>query len=261
MTIPRNLGTFADNLNSSGQASLTTGVSGTLPIANGGTNSTATPTAGGVVYGNGSAHAITSAGSSGQVLTSAGSSAPIWSTPSAGAMTLLNTLTASSSATLSDTTNLTSTYDLYMFEFQNIAPATDSQPFYIRVSTDGGSSYLTSGYIANSSNLGSSYGFDSNTSAINIGGATSLTDNIVNAAAYGLSGISYLIVPSSTTVRKYVWGSGAYYGYNAVGGTTLNQYEHAGMYNSNTAINAIQFLFASGNILSGKIRIYGIKTS
>jgi hypothetical protein len=42
MTQPRNLGAFADNLNTSGQVSLTTGVSGTLPIANGGTGSTST---------------------------------------------------------------------------------------------------------------------------------------------------------------------------------------------------------------------------
>ena len=63
---------------------LTTGVTGTLPIANGGTNSTATATAGGIGYGTGTAHAYTAAGTSGQVLTSAGASAPTWSTPSSG---------------------------------------------------------------------------------------------------------------------------------------------------------------------------------
>jgi hypothetical protein len=57
---------------------LTTDVTGTLPIANGGTNSTATPTSGGVVYGTGSAYAITSAGTSGYALVSAGASAPTW---------------------------------------------------------------------------------------------------------------------------------------------------------------------------------------
>ena len=57
---------------------LTTGVTGTLPIANGGTNSTATPTAGGAIYGTGSAYAVTSAGTAGQVLLSNGSSAPSW---------------------------------------------------------------------------------------------------------------------------------------------------------------------------------------
>ena len=41
---------------------------GTLPILRGGTNSTATPTAGTVVYGNGTAQAYTTAGTAGQIL-------------------------------------------------------------------------------------------------------------------------------------------------------------------------------------------------
>jgi hypothetical protein len=57
---------------------LSTGVTGTLPIANGGTNSTATPTAGTVPYGTGTALAYTSAGTSGQLLQSNGASAPTW---------------------------------------------------------------------------------------------------------------------------------------------------------------------------------------
>jgi hypothetical protein len=66
---------------------LTTGITGTLAIANGGTNSTATPTAGGVAYGTGTAYAITSAGTNGQVLTSAGSGVPTWTTPTTGTIT------------------------------------------------------------------------------------------------------------------------------------------------------------------------------
>lgn len=61
------------------QVTLTTDVTGTLPIANGGTNATATPTNGGVSYGTGSAYAFTSAGTSGQVLISSGAAAPVWS--------------------------------------------------------------------------------------------------------------------------------------------------------------------------------------
>jgi len=80
MTQPRNLGAFADNLNTSGQVSLTTGVSGTLPVANGGTGSTSTtfvnlasnvtgtlPTANG---GTG----LTTVGTNGQLLQSNGTS-------------------------------------------------------------------------------------------------------------------------------------------------------------------------------------------
>jgi hypothetical protein len=54
--------------------------SGLLPIARGGTNSSATPTAGGVAYGTGTAYAFTTAGVAGQYLQSNGSASPVWST-------------------------------------------------------------------------------------------------------------------------------------------------------------------------------------
>jgi hypothetical protein len=66
-------------LSAKNSVSLTTDVSGILPIANGGTNSTATPTAGGVIYGTGTAYAITAAGTTGQILTSNAAGTPTWS--------------------------------------------------------------------------------------------------------------------------------------------------------------------------------------
>lgn len=65
-------------------------ITGTIPISSGGTNSTATPTAGGVAYGNGSAYAFTSAGTSGQVLTSSGAGAPTWSTPASAGVSSIS---------------------------------------------------------------------------------------------------------------------------------------------------------------------------
>jgi len=61
-----------------GKIGLATHVSGTLPIANGGTNTSATATNGGVTYGTGTAYAFTAAGTSGQVLQSNGAAAPTW---------------------------------------------------------------------------------------------------------------------------------------------------------------------------------------
>jgi hypothetical protein len=67
---------------------LTTGVTGILPIANGGTNSSATPTAGGVGYGTGTAHAYSSVGTAGNFLQSNGAGAPVWSAISTTASTI-----------------------------------------------------------------------------------------------------------------------------------------------------------------------------
>ena len=55
-----------------------------LPVGSGGTGNTATPTAGGIVYGTGTVQAITAAGTSGQVLQSNGASAPTWAETNSG---------------------------------------------------------------------------------------------------------------------------------------------------------------------------------
>lgn len=59
-----------------GKINLTNYVEDVLRVENGGTNSIATPTAGGIAYGNGSSYLFTTAGSSGQALVSDGTSAP-----------------------------------------------------------------------------------------------------------------------------------------------------------------------------------------
>lgn len=58
--------------------------SGLLAVAVGGTNSNATPTAGAVAYGTGSAYAFTSAGTAGQVLISNGAGAPTYGSVNGG---------------------------------------------------------------------------------------------------------------------------------------------------------------------------------
>lgn len=63
------------------QIDLTNGVTGTLPIASGGTNNGSLSVAAGTVhYGDGTKLVALAAGTSGQVLQSAGASAPIWFT-------------------------------------------------------------------------------------------------------------------------------------------------------------------------------------
>jgi hypothetical protein len=74
VTYPSSRSIYADG------TTLTATNSSVLPIASGGTNSTATATAGGIGYGTGTAHAYTVAGTSGQVITSAGAGVPTWTT-------------------------------------------------------------------------------------------------------------------------------------------------------------------------------------
>ena len=60
-------------------SSLTLGAA--LPVASGGTNAMATPTAGAVSYGTGSAYAFSLAGTTNQILVSGGAGSPTWATP------------------------------------------------------------------------------------------------------------------------------------------------------------------------------------
>lgn len=63
----------------------TGGGTGVTPIANGGTNSTSTPRAGAVAYGDGQSYRFTTTGETGQFLTSNGAGAPTWTNISGAA--------------------------------------------------------------------------------------------------------------------------------------------------------------------------------
>lgn len=87
------------------------GLSATLAIASGGTNGTATPTAGAIAYGTGTAYAFSSAGTSGQVLTSAGTGTPTWTSQSSLTVgTATNSTNATNVGTTNDTTTSTAQY-------------------------------------------------------------------------------------------------------------------------------------------------------
>lgn len=87
MTQAYNLSQLANKVNTSGQLDASTGLSGTAPIANGGTNNSALGvTAGGVVYTDGSKLVNSGAGTSGYLLQSNGASAPTWVAAPSGAV-------------------------------------------------------------------------------------------------------------------------------------------------------------------------------
>lgn len=245
MTQPRNLGAFADNLNSSGQASLTTGVSGTLPIANGGTNSTSTPTAGAVAVGTGSAIGYTAAGTSGQVLTSAGSGTPTWSTPSSGAMTLISTLTASSSSSLAWTG--LSGYDKYQIIYTNLNPGSTFDILQMQIGTGSSPTYITSGYRVNnifataSSSTAGAYNNTSETAYVLTGNHNGLT-----TATSG-----FVIIEGMTTTVQIA---------NGIGNGTDETDVSGGTLNNSTTPTAIKLYMKNGSTFSGKASLYGISS-
>lgn len=84
---------------------LTTGVTGTLPIANGGTNNPSLGvTAGAVVYTDGSKQMTTASGTSGQLLQSNGVSPPSWVTAPVGGFSNIQVFTSSGTFTTPSST-------------------------------------------------------------------------------------------------------------------------------------------------------------
>jgi hypothetical protein len=90
---PSNVSWSTNTLDYPGSITSATWNGNAIAINRGGTNGTATPTAGAIAYGSGTAYAFTAAGTSGQVLTSAGSGTPTWSTPTAYATVTDDTTT------------------------------------------------------------------------------------------------------------------------------------------------------------------------
>jgi hypothetical protein len=184
-----------------------------------------------------------------------------------GGMTLLQTQTASSSASISFTSNIDSTYPIYLFKFINIHPSGAGSEFQVNFSTDGGSNYnvtkTTSVFYAyhkedgsnttltynSSEDLAQSTAFQDLTVASQIG-----TDNDESA-----SGSMFLYSPSSTTFVKHFMSETNYVSDD---GTpfSINCYI-AGYANTTSAIDAVRFQLDTNNIQSGTIKLYGIKGS
>jgi hypothetical protein len=178
-----------------------------------------------------------------------------------GALVLLSTQTASSSASLSFTSGIDSTYDSYVFKFINIHPDTNSVAFQFNLSTDGGSNYnvtkTTTWFMAYH------YENDSATGLAYFGAqdvAQSTSDQVLgvsvgNGADESCAGYLQLFNPSSTTYVKHFISSGS--AYTSV--PYIQNYFVAGYGNTTSAINAIRFQMASGNIDDGIIKMYGVK--
>ena len=189
---------------------------------------------------------------------------------SGGALVLIKTLTASSDGTLSFVNGssdvvLDSTYRTYLFKFINIHPSASSElsfngsddtsshsydviktttHFYAIHAEDGTQGQL---YYNTSEDTAQGTGFQNLTSASQIG-----TDNdcVTN-------GELWLFNPSSTTHVKHFIARFPYMD------SRSPQYVYdcftAGIFNTTSAITAIQVKMNSGNLDAGTFKLYGIK--
>jgi hypothetical protein len=179
-----------------------------------------------------------------------------------GSMTLLQTQTASSSASVEFTTGIDSTYDVYLIKIINAHPSVDDSRLTYQGSTDSGSSFgvtaTTTGFRALHHEDDSSSGLGYQTSA-DLAQSTSFQRiGILGSGGDNdecCSGELYLYNPSSTTFVKHFMTRMAETGAEprAVDGFS------AGYFNTTSAINGIQFKFDnSSNIDDGVFKLYGI---
>jgi hypothetical protein len=171
-------------------------------------------------------------------------------------MVPLDEQTAAADATLDFTAFNNAVYSRYRFVLENVKPATDAVGLYVRVSTDGGSTYdsgaSTYAYAGLAFASGGTGSFGSTTGTfIQIVN----TNDMGNAATeFGYTGIVdvYHAADGATQTRIIAAGaydntSGAPVGANANGRRLAAQ-----------DTDGLRFLFSSGNIASGTIKMYGI---
>jgi hypothetical protein len=176
---------------------------------------------------------------------------------SGGGLNLISTQTASSSATISFTSGIDSTYKEYIFKFINLHPATDNSKLFFQVTTNGTdfNTTLTSTYfIADHDEDGSTTALTYLTSDDQAQGTSFQRLNESTGADNdeSISGMLHLFDPSNTTfVKHYMSRSSSAFEKETDAFT-------AGYFNTTSAVTGVQFKFGSGNIDSGVIKLYGV---
>jgi|TARA_A100001391_G_C5051662_1_gene273614 hypothetical protein len=185
---------------------------------------------------------------------------------SKGSTTLIKTLTASSSATLSfvDGTSdvvLDNTYKEYLFIFNNLHSGTDEVVLTMNGSIDSGSNYN----VTKTTTYFEAYHTEDDGGTPNVSYSTSRdmaqgTGFCDLQSEYGTDndqagcGTLHLFNPSSTTFTKHF----IFTGQQAHQADQSQNNRVAGYFNTTSAIDAVQFKMSSGNIDAGTIQLIGI---
>ena len=179
---------------------------------------------------------------------------------SGGAITLLETQTASSSSTLSFTSGIDDTYKEYVFKFYNIHPSNNGSNFTFNMSADSGSNYnvtKTSTSFRSYHDEGdgaAALAYNTYDDLAQSTGFQTIFNSLSNANDGSSSGTLTLYDPSNTTfVKHYICNTNS---------MTDSPYSYqnftAGYGNTTSAVDAVQFKMSAGTIDAGVIKLYGI---
>ena len=173
----------------------------------------------------------------------------------------IHTITADDDANITfSSTYITSDYKQLIFLFYGIKPATDNQDFRVHFSVDNGSNYPSnhdgttfySWKTATDTHMSSSTTYGTRNAAYSV-----LTFNTSSDTGHGFSGEMKLQYPGDTVNIK----SWQFYGSNITYDAAKKLYVPTigGIFDNTSAINNVKFAFASGNITSGSIALWGMK--
>lgn len=161
-----------------------------------------------------------------------------------GSWTLLQSIVASSSASVIFANLPTNNYTKFAFVVTDLVGATNTQKLQMVTSTNNGTSYNSSGY-----NSGVNYNAYNAATWTNVNSTTSLflSSNINNGAGY--SGNFFYDVS-----QGFLWGQSTYFS------TDTSTFAMAMVQGFGAAAlaNAFKFTMTSGNINAGRISLYGI---
>jgi len=182
-----------------------------------------------------------------------------------GSMVLISEQTASSSASVSFTSGIDSTYPIYKFEFINCHPATNGAELSFQGDTGTNTNYNQT--ITSSSFQTNHKEDDSETGLFYAAaqdqaqgtGFCTIQANVYNDNDNGANGTLTIFNPSSSVFVKHFLSDIQSQQLDGVG--MSQRYFTGGYFNLTTPLTRFRFKFSSGNIDSGTIKLYGIKDS
>lgn len=173
---------------------------------------------------------------------------------------LLSTQNADNSTSISFTSGIDSTYDRYMIVMTDVQPASANVHFRFNGSTDGGSNYnvtkTTTAFRATHQTGTYYFGYVDHSDLAQSTDYQILGRELGSDSDESFCGILNIFSPSSTTYIKQFYAETIWF--NDYGGEGSMHYFIGGYMNTTSAVDAIDFNMASGNVNVGKFKLYGV---